>query len=449
MAGGLRRPADSEGLLTGLDGGTDGDRPVVGAAGVLGQLGGGADRTAPVERGDEVGVQPGALAGEEVVVDGFAEERVAEGVRPATGGGEHVGLDRGAERALELGSAEVGDGRQQSVAHLAPGHRDDADHATGRLVEPVEMDQQDVGELAGDLAGPGSAHKLLDEERVALGPVDDGDVLGLGHRRGVERADETAYVVVGERLEMEPVDATQPHPLSHLAAQWVAPVEIVGAVGDHERDTGEVAGEEEAEHVARGLVGPVGVLDDDEECSLPGDGGEEVAERVVDVAAVEGLVARRGVAAADAASRLEAGERGVLLEHACGDVGLIGHDAAEDLGEGEVGQGAVGEVEAVTGDDLPACCGRGVAQGHQDTRLAHARVAGEEHRADRLVSCGRANAELGGEMLQLGIASDEIGGPQGRHGRHCVVPLRQRGVDRGAGHFWVWSARARAHRRTP
>ena len=267
----------------------------------------------------------------------------------------------------------------------------------------------------------------------------------------MQRADEAAYVVVGERVELEPVDAAQPHPLGHLAAQRVAAVEVVGAVGDDERDAGKGAGEEEAEHVAGGLVGPVGVLDDHEDGRLLGDGGEEVAERVVDVAAVEGLVARRGLAAADAPAGLEAGERGVLLEHARGDVGLVGHDAAEDLGEGEVGQGAVGEVEAVAGDDLPVGLDRGVAQRHQDAGLAHARVAGDEHRADGLDALGRANAELGGELLQLGIASDEIGGPQRRHGRHCVVPLRHRGVDRGAGHFWVWSARARVRlqRRAP
>ncbi len=415
------------------------------------QLGGGADRAPLVQRGDEVGVQPGPLAREQVVVDRLAEERVAERVGPAAGGGQHVGLDRGAERPLELGRAEVGDGGQQPVAHLPPRHGDDADDPAGGLVEAVEVDQQDVRELAGDLSRPGGAHELLDEERVALGPVDDGDVLGLGHGGGVERADETAYVVGGERVELEPVDTAQPHPLGHLPAQRVAPVEVVGAVGDDERDAGKSPGEEEAEHVAGGLVGPVGVLDDHEDGRLLGHGGEEVAERVVDVAAVEGLVARRGLAAADAPAGLEAGERGVLLEHARGDLGLVGHDAAEDLGEGEVGQRAVGEVEAVSGDHLPVGLDRGVAQGHQDAGLPDARVAGDEHRADGRDVLGRANAELGGELLQLGIASDEIGGPQRRHGGHCVLPLRQCGADRGAGHFWVWSARARVRlqRRVP
>ena len=114
----------------------------------------------------------------------------------------------------------------------------------------------------------------------------------------------------------EPLDLAQAHPLRDLATERVAAVEVVGAVGHDERDARHRTGEEEAEHVAGGLVGPVGVLDHDEDRGALGDGGEEVAERVVDVAAVEGLVARRGLAAADPAAGLEAGEGGVHLEHA-------------------------------------------------------------------------------------------------------------------------------------
>ena len=225
-------------------------------------------------------------------------------------------------------------------------------------------------------------------------------------------------------------------------------VEVVGTIGDDEGDVREGPGEEEAEHVAGGLVGPVGVLDDDEDRGVLGDGGQQVAERVVDVAAVEGLVARRGLAAADPAAGLEARERRVLLEHAGGHLGQVGHDAAQDLGEGEIGQRAVSEVEAVARDDLPVRRERSVAQGHDETGLADAGVAAHEHRSGGRLTAGRANAELGGEFLQLGIASDEIGGPQGRHARHCVLLPRHCRVDRGAGHPFVWSARSRRQRRT-
>ena len=455
----LRGAADGHRLLARLDGGADGDRAVVGAAGVLRELGRRADGPALPQRGDEGGVEPHPLAGQQVVVDRLAEQRVPEGVGAAARGHQDVGVDGGAQRGLELGGVEVGDGGQQAVADLTARDRDQPHDASGRLVEAVEVDEQHVGELAGDLAGPRGADELLDEEGVALGAVDDGDVFGLGERGRVERADEAAYVVVGERLDREPLDPAQAHPLRDLATERVAAVEVVGAVGHDERDARHRTGEEEAEHVAGGLVGPVGVLDHDEDRRALGDGGEEVAERVVDVAAVEGLVARRGLAAADPAAGLEAGEGGVHLEHAGGDVGEVGHEATEDLGEGEVGQGAVGEVEAVAGDDLPVGLEGRVAQGHQEAGLAHAGVAADEHgpggggagitgAGPRGVS-GRANAELGGQLLQLGIASDEIGGPQGRHGRHCVVSVRHLRVDRGAGHFRVSLVRTRVRRWGP
>ena len=343
------------------------------------------------------------------------------------------------------------------MADLPSGHRDDAHDLTGGVVEAVEVHEQEVGELTRHLAGPRRSDELLDEEGVALGPLDDGDVFRLGHRGGVQGPHEEAYVVLGKRIDLEPVDAAQPHPLGHLTTQRVAAVEVVGTVGDDERDAGDGAGEQEAEHVAGRLVGPVGVLDHDEDGRLLGEGREEVAERVVDVAAVEGLVARRGLAAADPAARLEPGEGGVLLEDAGGDVGLVGHHAAEDLGEGKVGQGAVGEVEAVTGDHVPVGLDRGVAQRHEQARLADPRVAGDQHRAHGLPlpggrgAPGHTNAELGAQLLQLGIASDEIGGPQRRHGRHCVVSLRHRGADRAAGHFCLVAVvvRARVQRRTP
>ena len=61
-------------------------------------------------------------------------------------------------------------------------------------------------------------------------------------------------------------------------------------------------------------------------------------------------------------------------------------EAAEDLGEGEVGKGAVGEVEAVAGDDLPAEVEGAVAQRGEEAGLADAGVAGEEDDA----AAGRA-----------------------------------------------------------
>ena len=70
----------------------------------------------------------------------------------------------------------------------------------------------------------------------------------------------------------------------------------------------------------------------------------------------------------------------------CGDgVGLVVREPADDLGEGEVGQGAVGEVEAVPGDDLPAQRAGLVAQLGEHAGLADSGVAGEQERSGRTV----------------------------------------------------------------
>ena len=61
------------------------------------------------------------------------------------------------------------------------------------------------------------------------------------------------------------------------------------------------------------------------------------------------------------------------------EVGQLTGDAAGDLGEGEVGKGAVGEVEAVPGQHPPAGVVPAVAQLGQQPGLADAGVAGQEH----------------------------------------------------------------------
>ena len=87
----LRGAADGQRLLARLDGGADGDRAVVGAAGVLRELGRRADGPALPQRGDEGGVEPHPLAGQQVVVDRLAEQRVPEGVGAAARGHQDVG----------------------------------------------------------------------------------------------------------------------------------------------------------------------------------------------------------------------------------------------------------------------------------------------------------------------------------------------------------------------
>ena len=304
MLGGLVGSADGGGLVAGPDGGAQGAVQVVGQPGVPGQLGRGARCPAVGQRGGVLGVQPDPLARQQVVVHGLAEQRVPEGVA-AVAGHEHVHLDGLAQRLLEVAGVEAGGDGEQVVRDLAAGDARDPHGLAGVVVEPVEADEEEVGQVLGKgLAHAGGADELLDEEGVALGAVDDRLELEVGEADRRQLGDEHADVVVAERAELEALDAADPGPLGDLAAERVAAVQVVGAV---RRDDGDRAvegpGEEEAEQVAGGLVGPVAVLDHDEQGAELGDGLEQRVHRAEQVGAVDLLAPRRRRRAARPRSR--------------------------------------------------------------------------------------------------------------------------------------------------
>ena len=99
-----------------------------------------------------------------------------------------------------------------------------------------------------------------------------------GKRDRAELVDQAAYVGGTQRLDLDPLDAGHARPFGDLAAERVTAVEVVGAVGRDEGDGRvEAAAEEEAHQVAGRLVGPVEVLDDQQQRALAADGlGEGV-----------------------------------------------------------------------------------------------------------------------------------------------------------------------------
>ena len=151
---------------------------------------------------------------------------------------------------------------------------------------------------------------------------------------------------------------------------------------------------------------------DDEQHGLVGADGLGEGEHALEQ---RSLVGGKGLGVGGLAQHPLAGKQPQESRVAPGDVveeiGQLAGDAAGDLGEGEVGKGAVGEVEAVTGDHEPAGLQRPVAQLGEEPGLADTRVAGEEHgRPLGRVGgvSGRRDAERGAEVLQLGISSDQL-----------------------------------------
>src|SRR3546814_9056006 len=71
-----------------------------------------------------------------------------------------------------------------------------------------------------------------------------------------------------ERRLLETLDAAHPGPLGDLATQRMPPVQVLAAIAEHPcHAIGEWSRDQEADQVAGGLVGPVHVLDDEQERS--------------------------------------------------------------------------------------------------------------------------------------------------------------------------------------
>ena len=245
---------------------------------------------------------------------------------------------------------------EQVVGHPLARGRGHADHVAGGLVEPVEPHEQQVGEVLGQApaAAQEGADQLLDVEGVALRTLHDPlDVVVVLLAEGLALAadhllDHAAHGAGRERVELDPLDAGEAHPLGHALAQRVASVHLVGAEGHHDQAAAlEAAGEQEADQVAGAGVGPVGVLDDEDDGPEGGevlDEGVHRLEHLGPVEALGGLVGRRAVA--------QPGQGGVelVLDELGGDLAHLG----EHLGEGEVGHGGLAEVETVADEGAPA-----------------------------------------------------------------------------------------------
>ena len=82
------------------------------------------------------------------------------------------------------------------VRHVVPGDRRGAQHGAGVRIQPVEPDEQHVGEVGRQIrrARGAGGDQLLDVERVALGPVDDALRLLGRQAAGVQLGDEAAGV---------------------------------------------------------------------------------------------------------------------------------------------------------------------------------------------------------------------------------------------------------------
>lgn len=354
-------------------------------------------------------MQPGPLARQQVGVDGLAGERVPEGVRVALTGDEELPPDRLAQRRLQLVLRQSDGVAQQLVLDAPPGDGGGTQHLLGGVGQLLEADQENVGEPAGYPARlrVGGGEQLLRIEGVALGPLDDPPHGRVRQRLLAQGTHQPGHLGVGHRPQLQPFHGGQPHQLRQQRAQRMTSMEVVRAVRREHREP--VAGraarrplehapaEQEPQQIPRGLVGPVQVLQDEQQGSELGDSGQQPGHPLEQPQPPTGVP--RPVRRPATEQPPDHGMRG----KGPGEP-LVGGQHPQDLGERQIRQADVTEI-----DTVPREHGHTVVRGppgglRQHPCLAHPGVPGDEH-GTGLTDTGAIQHT--GETGQLVVTADE------------------------------------------
>ena len=290
---------------------------------------------------------------------------------------------------------------------ILPGDGRDPHGVPGLLGEPREPALDHGPHAPGDIAADARgqhvrrlgamrldqvAHELLDEERVAArAPVDGRDELG---RRSLPepRRSEIARLRLREPCQLHELEAP-------LAAQVVeqrvqAGGHLAGLVAqgaDHEQRCPYHRADDVREHLERGRVGPVQVLDDEQDRAPLSAAADHARDRLEEAVAD---IARIGLPR----PRSELGQKaGELRGHPPGKrCGLTADVMAERLGERRERDHPV--LHAAAGEHLRPARAHLARECGEEARLPAARLAGHHHDVGRArarpLPCGAQRREL-------------------------------------------------------
>ena len=222
---------------------------------------------AQLERRGEAAVQLGALAGKQVVGDDLAEQRVAKAVLSAAVGDDDVSLRRLAQRRPQHRRRGVGRFGERVVPQRAA----DGQHAQdvlGRRLEPLHADHQRVAQTRGQRAmaiEPGG-QQLFGEKRVSLAAhIQAVDEVVL-RCRSQNVLQQPAEFVAGQRDELDTAGLRRTLELGKERPKRMAPMHLVRAIGrDDEDPLAPQVASQEREECARRAVGPMDVLEPQEQ----------------------------------------------------------------------------------------------------------------------------------------------------------------------------------------
>ena len=163
------------------------------------------------------------------------------------------------------------------MGHTSAGHRRHPKHLLGTVGQCLDPTLEQVTDGCRQLLGA-RAHglqQLFGEEWVALG-AGVYSIHQVRRRRGPQDAGE-----LGRRLappeagQLDPIDVSAPVQLGQVRAE-PGPLGLVTAVGQHQQHpfAAQIVGQE-GQQVASGLLGPVQVLDDQQQESLVAESPEQ------------------------------------------------------------------------------------------------------------------------------------------------------------------------------
>jgi hypothetical protein len=211
-------------------------------------------------------VQPVALAGQQLAVDGLLQQGVPKRVGVLAGlHDEHLAVDRLAQARQQLGLAQWRHRREQPLIDPPPGNRRDPQDGLGGRGAIGDPNQQHLAkprrQRPSQAPGRGG-DQLLGEERVALRASED---LLDQLRRG--RPDDAAQLLsklrAREPLQLEVLHPTTAVLLGQPPAHRVDGWQLVAAVGDHQQQPLiPQAAKQVGKQRQRRAVDPLQVLDD-------------------------------------------------------------------------------------------------------------------------------------------------------------------------------------------
>ena len=222
-----------------------------------------------------------------------------------------------------------------------------------------------------------------------------------------------------ERAELEIVDLIQALELGKQRKEGMAPVELVGPIGrDHDQAGTARVARQEADEVAAPRIGPVDVLEDEDERALVSETAEELEHDLEEARLVGGRGQRpltRGASLGRGKVRQEVRELDAAgAKELVEPIGRQGTEQwTQGADDGRVGEPGRAHLHRAADEDAGAALAGAAGELGDQPGLADAGLAGDQH--ERWLA-GAGSVEGSGEAIELRRTPDEDRARDAGHG---------------------------------